>query len=523
MAIIKDKLKDDKHLNDENHKDAKDLVVGALFNLLGMIAKISKVLFVLLAARYYGTSALGLYFLAWSTIDIASKLGLWGMDRSLIRDIARFNVDRSESTKDKIFGIIRFNVSIAFGLSLLVTGVVIIISPTIAELIFDDSNLIVPLRLLALALPCVVLTHTLIATTKALRLMQYEALVRHGLEPLVLLIGALTLIPLNLGATGLVIAHIFASFIAACSACFVVYRKYRYLGWRKQPLAKEIKKETIRYTSPIAAMESLNLLVARIDIMLVGALLNSASAGLYGIALEIISMIKRVRQGFEPIFSPIVSELFYQKQRERLQRNYVLVTRWLMAGSLLPVVAILLFPNQILGFFNVQSAQAASALMVLALAYGLSGIFNAAESLLIMTGRTLLNTVLAGIVLVVNCSVAIVLIPKLGLVGAALGTFTAFTLVSVARIYQGYKRLHLTPFSYSLFWPLTTAGITMVVFYFLKSLLTVNSVFETIIVLVTMMIFYTIIYFLGATEPEEKHLINKIKNKFKIKPAFLEI
>ncbi|MFQ5754085.1 MAG: oligosaccharide flippase family protein, partial [bacterium] len=432
MSRVKNKFKKPEPQNIQNHKDAKDLVVGAVIYFIGVVAKISKVLFVFVAARFYGTSVLGLYFLAWSTIDIASKLGLWGMDRSLVRDIARYNVDRSEATKDKIFGLIRFNISIAFCLSLFVTGVVILTSPTIAELIFKDPNLTAPLRLLALALPFVVLTQALIATTKALRLMQYEALIRHGLEPFVLFIITLVLIPLKLGAIGLVIAHIFASFVAAGSALLVVSRKYHYLGWRRQPLTKETKKETIQYTSPIAAMDFLNLLVARLDIMMVGAFLNTTSAGMYGIAVEIISMIKRVRQGFEPIFAPIVSELFYRKEKDRLQRNYVLVTRWLMAGSLLPVVAMLLFPDQLLALFNVKSTQTAAALMILALAHGLIGTFSAAESLLIMTGKTLLNTFLAGIMLAVSFSVSVLLIPKLGLVGASLGTLAAFTIVSMA-------------------------------------------------------------------------------------------
>lgn len=516
-------MKTDKTLNHQNHKDAKDLVRGALINYLGMVAKISKVLFVVVAARFYGVSALGLYFLAWSTIDIASKFGLWGMDRSLIRDIARYKMDQTKQTKAKIFGILRFNISIAFGLSLLVAGVMALLSPMIAEYIFEDTNLIVPLRILSSALPFVVLTHTFIATTKALRIMRYEALIRSGLEPLILLIGTLSLIPLKLGAIGLVLAHVFASFIAASCAFFVAYRIYRYLGWHRQPLSKEIKKETLRYTSPMAAMDVLNLLVARMDIMLVGALLNTTSAGYYGIAVEIISVIKRVRQGFEPIFSPIISELFYNKQKDRLQRNYVLVTRWLMAGSLLPVTALVLMPNQILGFFGVESVEAALALVVLALAHGLFGSFSAAENLLIMTGKSWINTIFAGIMLVVNCVVSVLLIPKLGLVGASLGMLVAFITVSGARLFHGHRQLHLNPFSYALLWPLLTAGITLVVFFFLKNWLIVNTFPKIIAALVMMTIFYTGLYFLGATEPEEKHLINRLKDKVKRRPALQKV
>lgn len=522
MDSVKDKIETKNGQHGANHKEAKDLARGAVVNFLGMVAKVSKVLFVFVAARYYGANALGLYFLAWSTIDIASKLGLIGMDRSIIRDVARYNVDNSEKTRARLFAILRFDITIAFCLSLLVAGLVMILSPAIAELVFKDANLIRPLKIMALALPLVVLSHAFIASTKALRIMRYDALIRGGLEPFILLIGTLALMPLKLGATGLVMAQVFASFVAAATALFVAYRTYRFLGWHWKPLSKKIRKETIRYTSPMAVMDFLDLLVFRMDIMLVGAFLTTTSAGFYGIIVEIISVIKRVRQGFEPIFAPIVSQLFYSKQKERLQRNYVLVTRWLIAGTMLPMTAIVLYPNQILSLFKVISSEAALALVVLALAHGIFGVFSASENLLLMTGRSWLNTLLIALKLLVNGSVAILLIPRLGMVGASLGMLSAFAFVSGVRIYHGYRRLDLNPFSYALLWPLTTAGLTMVLFFFVKNWLTATSVPITALILVMLSIFYVSIYFLGAMQPEERHLIVKLKDKLRRKPAILK-
>ncbi|NIR51348.1 oligosaccharide flippase family protein [candidate division KSB1 bacterium] len=506
--------------DNSNHRDAKDLIKGALINYLGMIAKVSKVLFIFVVARVYGPTALGLYLLAWSVVDIASKFGLWGIDRSLIRDIARFNSGDSEQTKAKIFGVLRFNIGIAMGLSLLVTFALLNLSSIIALKLFDDPKLIPPLKLLSVALPFVVLTHTFIATTKALRIMRYEVLIRQALEPLLLLLGTLALIPLKLGATAIVSAHIIASSVAASSAAFVMYRKYRHLGWRSEPLPAEVKKDTIRYTSPMAMMDFLNLMVARIDVILVGAFINVTAAGLYGIAVEIISVIKRVRQGFEPIFSPIVSELYYNKQSQRLKRNYVLVTRWLMAGSLLPVVAIVLFPGQLLGLFNEQAVQAAGVLIVLALSHGIFGSFSAAESLLLMTGKSLLNTWLAAAMLAINVAVSLALLPKLGMIGVALGMLSAYIFISAARLFQGYTLFKLHPFAYALLWPIATAGMTACLFYMMGAFLNLHSsLITTVSTLILMALFYAGVYFMGAKEPEEKHIIDRFKNKLRKKPV----
>ncbi|RMF62327.1 MAG: hypothetical protein D6743_12260, partial [Calditrichaeota bacterium] len=428
-----------------SQKDAGDLVKGALVNYLGMIAKTSKVLFMFVAARVYGMETLGLYLLSWSVVDIASKFGLWGIDRSLIRDISRYHKDEGEANRIRLFGIIRFNIGLVIGLSFLTTVVVYFLIPLIAVQGLHKPNLIPPLRILVFAIPFITLTHSFIATTKALRIMKYEALIRSGLEPLVLLLGTLALIPFKMGVIALVSAHIFASAVAAVGAASVAIRKYRYLGWQHQALSAEDKKETLRYTSPIAVMDMLSLLVARSDILLVGRLMNEAAAGLYGIAVEIISVVKRIRQGFEPIFAPIVSELFYTKEKSRLHRNYVIVTRWLMAGSLLPALAMILYPAQLLSLFGREATAAAGALVVLAISHGLFGTFSAAESLLVMTGKTLLNTILAAAMLSINIAVSLWLIPKLGLVGAALGMLTAFAFVSAARLYHGYRFYGIHP------------------------------------------------------------------------------
>lgn len=503
------------------HKDAKDLAQGALINYLGMLAQVSKVVFMMVVAQIYGVTALGLYLLAWNGVDLASKFGLWGIDRSLIRDIARFNIDQTAKTRSKIFGILRFNIGMAIGLSLIATFVMFHLSETIALSVFKEAGLVTPLKILSLALPFVVLTHVFLATTKALRIMRYEVLIRKTFEPLILLVMTLALIPLNMGAVGLVLAHMVASIATTGVAGYVLFRKYQYLGWHREPLPKNFKKETLRYTSPIAAMDFLNLMVARIDVMLVGAFVSATAAGFYGIAVEIISVIKRVRQGFEPIFSPIVSELYYSKQKVRLKRNYVLVTRWLMAGSLLPVIAIVLFPAQLLVLFNEEATKAAGVLVVLAISHGLFGSFSAAESLLLMTGKSLVNTGLAAAMLAINVVASLLLLPAFGMLGVALGMLVAYTFVSTARVLQGYKLFQLHPFGHALLWPLVTATMTAASFYAMSRWWLINSLPETVAVLIVLAGTYATIYFLGAKEPEEKHLISRLKNKIRRAPIVL--
>lgn len=496
-------------------KDARDLLRGALVNYLGALAKVSKFLFVLMAARIYGVADLGLYFLAWAAVDLASKFGLWGIDRSLIRDIARYYADESEQTRAKVFAIIRFNIGLALALSVLVSVVLFSIADFIAVRIFNDANLTPALQIFAFAIPFTVLTQTLIATTKALRIMRYEVLIRLTLEPLVMLLIALLLIPFDLGAEGLVSAHVIACIVATVASAFAALYTYRNLGWHATHLSRQMKIETIRFTSPMAVMDFVTLTASRLDIMLVGAMVGTTAVGAYGIAVETVSVIRRVRQGLEPIFAPIVSELFYSRQKSRLKRSYIIVTRWLLAGALLPVLAMTLYPAQLLAIFSADAMEAKNVLVILALAHGLYTALNASENLLVMSGRSFLNMILGIGTLLVSAIVCVPLILVMDSVGAAVGMLITYACISAARVLCVYKLYDLHPLSFSLFGPLANALLLFVLFYILDQFFPVDSLLTLIPALAMLVALYLTLYFWGPKEPEEEDLLARLRRKFR--------
>ncbi len=496
-------------------KDTKDLVRGAAVNYLGTLAKASKFLFVLVAARVYGVNELGLYFLAWAAVDLSSKFGLWGMDRSMVRDITRYYVDDSAQTRSMVFAIIRFHVSLTLGLGLLVAAVLFGLAGPIATTVFQSPDLALPLRILALSIPFIVVTQTLIAATKALRIMRYDVLIRLTLEPLMMLLAVLALIPLDLGATGLVSAHLFGVAVGTAAALLATVRTYRGLGWHDTPLPREVKAEAIRFTSPMAVMDFVTQAATRLDIMLVGALVGAPAAGIYGIAVEIVSVIKRVRQGLEPIFAPIVSELFYSRQRARLTRSYVIVTRWLLTGALLPVLAMVLYPAPLLAIFSSEAMQAETTLVVLALAHGLYTALNASENLLVMSGKSFLNMVLGVAALLVCATACIPLIMTIGPVGAALGMLVTYAFISCVRVYSVYALYQLHPFGYSLLRPLANAVLVFVLFYTLDRFIEIDTLVRLVPALIMMTVLYLTLYFWGPKEPEEVDLLARLRTRLR--------
>ncbi|HZA37916.1 MAG TPA: hypothetical protein VE486_02130, partial [Candidatus Baltobacteraceae bacterium] len=73
-----------------------ELKRGAFVNTIAMLASNFRGIFTFLVARLLGPAALGTYLVAWATIELLSKIGLFGLDNTIVAFIAR-----SEAADDR--------------------------------------------------------------------------------------------------------------------------------------------------------------------------------------------------------------------------------------------------------------------------------------------------------------------------------------------------------------------------------------------------------------------------------------
>jgi len=135
-----------------------------------------------------------------------------------------------------------------------------------------------------------------------------------------------------------------------------------------------------------------------------------------------------------------------------------LATRWLLTGSLLPALLIVLGASDLLSLFAIDDGGATSALVILALAHALFGAFSASENVLVMTGHTALNAGLSAAVAVGNIVLGVLLIPRTGMTGAALATLLIYGAVVLARVGFSARFVGVHPLEWSLLFPTALAG-----------------------------------------------------------------
>jgi O-antigen/teichoic acid export membrane protein len=201
-----------------------------------------------------------------------------------------------------------------------------------------------------------------------------------------------------------------------------------------------------RYTGPrgIAAVAQLTL--QRLDIVLVAAYLGPRDAAIYTAATRFVVLGQLGSQAVSLAVQPKFSELLAKRDLASTLRVYKTSTAWVMAvtwpihllvGVLAPII-LLLFGN---GYDEGRWV-----VVVLAGAMLVATGCGMVTMLLVMAGRTTANLMNVLIALAANLSLNLILIPRWGIIGAAVAWAASIVLSNILPLLQIRRSLGLDPF-----------------------------------------------------------------------------
>jgi len=192
-------------------------------------------------------------------------------------------------------------------------------------------------------------------------------------------------------------------------------------------------KALLSFSVPLIVTELLYFAMRSADVVLLGILRSPEETGLYAPVMRISEAASRGLSAFPVLFVPIATAYIVHKRRESLNELYQSVTKW---GYALGFPVILLFvaaPRQILPLlFGEPYGSMDAVARILAIGYwvtlvtGLNGVTLAA------LGAVRRMAVYSTIGMVMNLSLAFVLIRRFGPAGAAWSTTIAYTFVNLA-------------------------------------------------------------------------------------------
>lgn len=374
-------------------------------------------------ARTLGAQAYGTYTVA---LLLPTMLGIF-LEFGVGPANVYFIGNRSISYGD----LVRWNLGVWLGVS--GAGLAVGLGATIWAA--DDLFPGVPAPLLLLAL----------AAFPAFLLRAYAASILQGVQdfrhfnrlalvtPGVTLAAALVLVGLvGLGARGAVSAFVVGSVLSCVYGVVRVGRLQRFDA--HQVLEHRIfRRRHLTYGSQSHASNILSFINYRADIFLVNLLLNPAAVGVYVIAVQLAEKIWMLSQSASVVVLPKLARL--QAEVGDTTNMTSLVARWVFVLTALVSLVVALVGKPVISLlFGAQFEGAAIALVWLLPGIVLGGSARILANDLAARGRPELNMYAAIAVAALNVVLNIVLIPSMGIVGAALATTLAYAVNAVIKV-----------------------------------------------------------------------------------------
>jgi O-antigen/teichoic acid export membrane protein len=415
--------------SDEYHRDAKDLRRGALVNSGSYLLKLVIPLGTAFLFGVYGEAAVGVFAAAQAALLLLMRIGLMGLDKAMHWWIARQPPERERvATRPVLAVVVAIN-----GVTSL--ALVAFAAPWVAQW-KDDPSLAPALRYIALALVPMAAAEIFIGATLGKRRMEGQVLVKDAVVPVVYIGMAFAL-----GFTdatrpfGLPLAYMLAQ-VAALATAVWYYRRVFAASPPVPRNRRRFPREMLRYALPMWGTEVANGLAMRIDVLLLGALMDEAAVGIYHLIQLVGNSMRAIRRAFDPIVLAIVSRIGAKKDLPRLRVGVSYATS-LVVMTQAPVYAfIIAFAPNILLLIGDSFDAAVAPVIILAGFWSINGILGLQLIVVMGYGRSDWSMINLLVALAVQVALLWVLIPPYGLVGAAVAVGVGTLVQNVMAVFQ---------------------------------------------------------------------------------------
>jgi len=385
----------------------------------------ARFLFLFLAARLFGAALFGAYSLAIAAVELAVAVGGLGMKRYLFHLLEHKGADRSAAhvVLDAAVLVTAASLSLAAAMML---AVLLLPAGLLA------ANSATAMLILAPMIAGQALIDLFLAATRWTHKMRYEVAARSLVEPYVGIAAAAAAFALGYDQTGLLISYWAGTLCALGYAIFGMRRCYGALGLRRYRLDRRRLAGIARAIAFPTATDLINGLFGRLDLYLVGIFLGEAPAGIYGMARQIRTPIRQVRQSFDGMLTPIVARTLAARGARDTGAATASASRLILAIQLPFLLTLIVIGQPLLEWLGPDFAAGYWPLVILAAAETIQAAFGVGELILFYRRPALgLWVILAAIA--VNIAAGWLLIPYWGIEGAALAVLGAVAASALLR------------------------------------------------------------------------------------------
>ncbi len=422
-------------LSDQGDRSLAQRVAGTAF-VIRVFSAVLAYLSQVALARWMGSHEFGIYVYVWTWVMLIGGAVDLGLASSAQRFIPNYTEARAtEHLRGFLSGSRWLTFIMATALSLVGLLAIRFLEPWL------DPSTIIPLYVACLILPMYGLLHVQDGISRSYNWINLALLPPFILRPLLLLalLGGAYLLGYQTDATTGIAAAAISIWVTAFGQMFLLNRKL------DAAIGKGEKTYDIRrwvaISLPMFMVDGLYLLLMYVDVLMLKQFRTPEEIAIYYAGAKTLALVAFVYFAVAAASSHKFAEYFVSGDRARLSAFLADAIRWTFWPSLAATVVLLACGWPLLRLFGEQYVQAYGLMFVLAIGFMARAAIGPGERFLNMLGEQRACAAIVAIAFIINLALGFLLIPDLGMMGAAISTTVAFISESILIFAVAKKRL----------------------------------------------------------------------------------
>lgn len=453
-----------------------------------------------------GADSFGQFTLALAIVMFIGLVSTIGLPQGILRF---GTIEALQDGKAGAHNVTRSALRITIPISLLLMVAVFLTANSLSTLIFHKEELTPIIQLLAVSIPFMSLQSTLLAGTRALKVMRYSTVV-WIVQPLIALLLAILFIYRGGGVESAALAYVISFIFGAGLALFFYLR----LIPRQDRRASHYSiRNLLKFSIPLSLTEWMHFANERIEIFFLGLLPGTLDISIYKIAWSLAGLETMLRLSLEQILAPFSSDLTHRREIKELDGLYKATAKWGFTGALMIFLVYVLFSKEILQCFDPELVVGSSILIALSFAQLFNEFTGPCNTVLIMSGRSDLSLVNTIFIFVFGVSMSWLFIPRYGLVGAAVVGALGVILVNIMRVVEVWLILRIHPWKLSFLKPVAAGVSAAAIIRLAQSQGWLETLLADLIAILFFCVVYLALIYLFKLDPEDLVVMAALKRK----------
>ena len=264
----------------------------------------------------------------------------------------------------------------------------------------------------------------------------------------------------------------------------------------------------LKYSVLILIAGSVAMILLDLDKVMIEHYLPIENVAVYGIAVYIATVISVPQKAMHQIMHPLTASLLNAKDKVALADLYKRSSLSLLVISAIIFILIIVNLNQLYALMPEEYQISTSIVLLISLVKLYDNMLGNNNSILFNSDYYRLVLIFGVILAILAFVFNILLIPKFGIMGAAVATFLAFAIYNTSKIFIVLSKFKMQPFSVKTIYILLFSAALCIGFYFWE------FPFHPLINITLKSILVTIVYILVAVKFNFSEDINLQVSKY---------